>query len=353
MLDFTDLQRRYENFYSPRFEVEVGTTTIDESDGRLSGLEVDTAIDRANRVSFSLNHVFDHERGEFTDVDFDIFEEGTEMTVKLGYGDEIHPLFHGRIDSVQPNFPSSGAASISVSAQDLRQLMQSSKRHDSWDDASLTDVPTLIAENYPFLDSHIEGVSAGLGGLDELDHEKIVKAAESDYDYVETLAADFGFETFSRAGKFFFRRPHWDEPEALRLQWGRSLVSFRPGKPGGDRDVKTVKVYDWDVRRAEQIVGVAERDGGADGEDGLIERKIPVESPTEADARAAAIMQWTRQGPTSQGETIGLPELQIGEPIELDGLGSQFNGTYYVEEATHRIDESGYTTTFEVREILA
>ncbi len=56
---------------------------------------------------------------------------------------------------------------------------------------------------------------------------------------------------------------------------------------------------------------------------------------------------------TGQGQTVGLPALRAGVNLRLTGLGKRFDGNYYVTESTHRIDGSGYTTSFSVRKVYA
>jgi phage protein D len=56
------------------------------------------------------------------------------------------------------------------------------------------------------------------------------------------------------------------------------------------------------------------------------------------------------EGPIrGRGCSIGLPDLRPGKNIELIGIGSKFSGDYHVESTTHTINDSGYTTSFEVR----
>jgi phage protein D len=50
-----------------------------------------------------------------------------------------------------------------------------------------------------------------------------------------------------------------------------------------------------------------------------------------------------------RGCSIGLPDLRAGINVELIGLGGKFSGDYRVERTTHTINESRYSTDFEVR----
>ena len=51
-------------------------------------------------------------------------------------------------------------------------------------------------------------------------------------------------------------------------------------------------------------------------------------------------------------ERIGLHATAV-ENIRLGGLGKDFSRTYYVEQATHTINTSGYKTTFRVKDTTA
>jgi len=43
-------------------------------------------------------------------------------------------------------------------------------------------------------------------------------------------------------------------------------------------------------------------------------------------------------------------ELRPDRNVELDKLGLPFSKTYYIQQATHKIDSSGYRTRFKVKE---
>ena len=38
--------------------------------------------------------------------------------------------------------------------------------------------------------------------------------------------------------------------------------------------------------------------------------------------------------------------LRVGEPVEVDGVGERYSGTYYVDSVTHRFDARGYEQRF-------
>lgn len=366
-MSFADLADRYGDFHAPAFEVLVGEFDAGDrresftgAGGLVSGLRVDTAIDRSNRFSFTLNDVFDRSSGENGAFDGDVtstFEPGAAVEVGMGYAvGGTTTLLRGRIDSIQPNFPAGGVPSLSVSGYDLRHGLMQGTGTGHWQDTDLASVVRDLTDGPSFADREIGG--------DGVTVTDLAHPEGSDGAFLRLLADENDYEFFSRAGTFHFRERAASSrlsPE-LTLSYGRALRSFTPGTAapaggGGRPDVGTVKVRHNDEVAREPIVGTAEVPGG--GEETHVET-IPVRSRAEAEQRARSIARGIaeRGGATppetagesaSRGETLGIPELQIGRVIELAGLGAEFSGRYHVESATHRIDGTGYTTSFDVR----
>jgi phage protein D len=77
----------------------------------------------------------------------------------------------------------------------------------------------------------------------------------------------------------------------------------------------------------------------------------PVFTQSEANQRArAALDEHASKFLTGEGETIGLPLLRPDSNVKLSKLADRFSKTYYIQEATHKIDANGYRTRFKVEE---
>lgn len=338
-MEFDDLRETYDDFYAPRFELSVGGTTITRADGVVSGLRVDTALDRANRFSFTADGVFDLEAREFTDR-VDDLETGTTVDVKMGYGAETRLLVRGKIDATDPSFPADGGPSMSVSGHDLLHGLSEGTGTGSWQETTLDSVVTELVQGVGFAGKTVEG--------SDVSFEQLSHPETSDYRFLRTLADDHGFECFSRAGEFQFREPGRDASPALTLRYGRALRSFEPSGDNTAPQVGTVKVKHWDEKNGETFVGEAEVAGG--GDETRVHR-IPVRSGEEAERRAKAKARKLANTGGHRGQTVGIPELQVGKVVKLTGLGEEYSGSYYVESANHRVGSSGYTTSFEVTEV--
>ena len=52
---------------------------------------------------------------------------------------------------------------------------------------------------------------------------------------------------------------------------------------------------------------------------------------------------------TGNCKVVGTPELEIGQMVQLMGVGNRFSGNYYVTKVVNEVSSSGYLTTFSVR----
>jgi phage protein D len=150
-------------------------------------------------------------------------------------------------------------------------------------------------------------------------------------------------------------------------------VSFSPEIKLSEQ-VTQVEVHGWDVQNKRPIVGQARRgdelgrdssrDSGksrASGAEYLqrvcrdseatLRVREPVFSQQEADQRARAILQRRAEGLVGgRGESIGIPDIRANVNVSVKGLGDFFDTTFYVQQATHTVDSSGYRTSFEVKD---
>lgn len=326
--------------YAPRFEIDVGGVVIDEADGFVSELEVDTTLDGADYFSFRLNDTPDREGAAFTGLKWDEFDLDTNVEIAVGYADPLEPVFVGRVTAVRPEFPREGAPDVSVSGYGLLHAMSRGTNCRSWDDTTDSAIVRDVVNDYD-LSLKIENT--------RLRHQKIIQDRESDYHFLAERADRTGFELFTRLDTLYFRAPDYNSDPKTTLRYGDSLTSFSAELNGSDQ-VETVRVRHWDPGAKEEIVGTADG-AGPSGSAKVV--RVPVESTAEADRIAESIASRTAEGLVQgRGELMGSPMIRVGEVIRIDGLGGRFNTDYYVQDVTHRINSNGYSTTFEVTERL-
>jgi phage protein D len=370
-LTIRDIEPARNNFYAPAFDIALGGDSLVRTHHlEVVSVQVDQVLGAAHRFSFVINNGFDLSRREFIRVGGktlpDFFELGTEVTIRMGYGDRasLDVMLTGIVTEWSTSFPSSSLPQITISGYDHFYPLTKGTQSRNWPDRKDSDVVRILAKEYkltPKVDD--TGVK----------HPKIVQSQESVANFIAKLANNNGFEFFVTGKELYFRAPANDQSGAVELVWGRGLVSFSPEIKLSEQ-VTAVEVYGWDIQNKKAIVGRAKqgdepgrdrtRPSGAarasgaqylekvSGKDpGTLRVREPVFSQQQADKRAKAILARRAEGFVGgRGESIGIPDLKPNANITLKGLGDLFSATFYIHQATHSVNSSGYRTTFEIKD---
>ena len=336
------LESRYCNFYAPGFAVEVDGQDLMRAGAQITAVSVDNDLAGADQFSFTINNPYNPSRGSFEWLDNQVIANDKKVEIKMGYGDRMESLILGIITSVKASFATNGGSQLQVSGYDLSYLMMKGKRSRSWNNQKDSDVVTDVAKAYGFF------------AVDARDSTVVFPQTrqdkESDFDFVKKLAERNGFE-FSVAGNDLSFVPPPPRPDPIAtLHYGKTLASFSPELTTTDQ-VSEVRVMGWDAAAKQEIIGSAKAPNVSTAGAAVEEVRKPVYSRAEADTLAAAILAGILRGRVrGNGESLGLPLLRPSLGIELQGLGTLFSKTYYLEKTTHTIGTSGYKTTFMVRE---
>lgn len=330
---------------APRFTVSVDGEALVESSGTVSSVSVVSSVDGASRFSASLTGLFDYAEGGFVELDVPQFDPGAAVTVDLGYEEPLARAFVGRITGSRASFPADGTPTVEVSGHGPLYEMGRNSDSDSWSERTDSEVAEDVAGDYEFDAVVVEETG--------VTRRRVVQNGQNDLQFLQGLASRNGFECFGDRGTFYFRAPRDDADPALTLRYGDRLTSFTVDRSDAS-DVAEVEVRHWDPKAKREIVGTAERE--TEGQARRVLRR-PVDSPEEAERIAEGELERLARGTVQgNGETAGMPDLVPGEPVAIEGVGP-YGGdggpTYYVRSVTHRIDSSGYRTTFDVSGVMA
>jgi uncharacterized protein len=353
------------NFYAPAFNVVVrNNSLVKDLNLEVTSVQVDNALDAADRFSFVINNGFDISKREFIKAAGktlpEFFELGSPVKIEMGYGDRGHlvEMLSGIVTELNTSFPSSGLPQVTISGYDYSYCLTKGTDSKNWENSKDSDVVREVARKYN-LDPKVEDT--------KVVHPKIERSQESAQQFVARLAERNGFEFFVTEKELYFRKPANDQTGIIELDWGRGLLSFSP-EINLSEQVTQVEVYGWNVQTKKPIVGKAKRGdepgrdpsraSGAEYLDRVCKTKEstlrvrePVFSQQEADQRARAILKRRAEGFVGgRGESIGITQLQPNVNIKLGGLGKMFNTTFYIQHTTHTVDASGYRTSFEVKD---
>ena len=382
-----------ETFYVPRFEVYVGEQKLKAN--IINDILQVTYKDSINDIdSFTIEiNNWDADKRQFKfappQKDFaGIFDPGKKIEIKMGYYQNIRRMMRGVITGLEPNFPGSGASTLSIHGLNELHKYRTEKHTFSWNDAGKTD--TEIAED--LCKRPVKKGQPGLGlEIDphpadgEKPNELVFMKSQHDIVFLLELARRNGYEIYledetDKPTLFFGVTDDSKEAPVYQLEWGKSLISFRPVLTTA-KQVGEVVVTWWDRkankaveehyklenlwkdenRSKSEIALLSQIAKGYDNRTEIVTDE-PMHTKKEAQKRAQSILRdKNNRMIVASGSTVGLPDLRSGCTIEILGLGvtdpgvdphaacTDFNGQYFVEESTHIIGSGGYRTDFSAR----
>jgi uncharacterized protein len=362
-------------FFAPEFKVEINRRRLSADISKsITDISVQFRLQRELQESTcSLTIANPYPELPWTHGDDqDLFAEGNEIVIHMGYVDDLHVLLEGDITGISPNFPASGNPTLQVEARDRSHRLQLGRKERTLRDVTDTEIAQKIASDHNL---------SFQGDSTEVRHPHITNVQGqstpvSDLDFLRSRARTVGFEVYVEGSTLYFTRSRQTQAKSFTLVWGRTeknlkptldalpLIQFQPSmKVQGQ--VTDVVVRGQHPTTREVIEGRA-GEGDEDSRMGGSETGPQVAArafgrPSEMNVVGEAVS--SQQGASQlalynerasgfvegRGSTIGLPGLRPGRVIELHGLGKRFSGEYYVTGATHRIGGGGYQTDFQVR----
>lgn len=180
----------------------------------------------------------------------------------------------------------------------------------------------------------------------------------SDYSVICRAADFFCYEFYAFGEELYFGKPRpesspaviFDGPNGLlRLSRRRTLAGQCAAVAVGGTDGKGERICARHPRRRDSGFGAARMAGALTGD--LCQPEPFVRTMAQAKYLSEARMeQRQRRAGGLVGHGVGLPELRPGRFMEITGLGSIANGSYYVHTVRHVLDETGFESWFEAED---
>lgn len=303
-----------------------------------------------------------------------LFEPGPRpLQVRLGYIGELRLVSTVNVVSMEPSFTSGGPPVLAVRGLNVLHRLRRKQHSHAWTRRKPSQIATDLGNlrdpdggrRLPLRVELVEGVA---GDEDEIDF--IAQDNQHDVDFLLNLARRHGYDlivveaTRSKPEHLLFGPSATStKPVDYRLEWGRSLLDFKPRLSTANQ-ISKVTVRGWDQRRKRPIsvsVDLEDREvrrvnpdlhrllTQADAREELVVDE-PVFTEQEARRRARSLLlDRVKQIVQATGTTVGLPDLRAGSRLEIAGVGARLDGSYFVSETTHTLGESGYTTRFAAR----
>lgn len=353
------------DFLSPDFQVLVNGVRLPDNVGVISVV--------VTHEPDSLDHFTLTVANEFPDLPFtdgnrtSLFQEGNAVTIKLGYRDALVQVFDGEVTRVTLNYPEKDSPTVTIVGHSRLHWLRGATKTKTFLNVTDSDIAQQIAGGAG-LQAQVDATSTK--------HPFVMQVNQTDFDFLLERARRIRYEVLVEGKTLLFRKPADGKPKTYTLIWADPAAAIKPEDDklpltrfeltlDATAPATAVKVLGQNPSTRDPIAGNGKAGDEADssGTSGAAIAKkaftkardatvvdLPVASQAEADEIAKALFnERVLQLVTGRGACIGMPKIRAGEVVELGGLGRRYSGAYFVTQSTHRMDASGYQTTFTVR----
>lgn len=304
------------------------------------------------------------------------FTHGKKLAVLFGYPGQTYGT--GPVEMTVTKVSGFNELTIEGPAAGTARFL-GSQRTRSWETATEWEVAADIAESmgYP---ADVQDVSRG--DLAEV-RRGITQAGETDWAFLQRLAARVGCSCFLSDGVFHFHPPALDTPPSKevvyfdsetgqdaggypRLEYstlGRGGRSTRrgystrnreevTGTAGNDDDTGRPVLGDeacapdpgsWEDRIGATAEELREADARVQAQEEVGPTNAETDEEAERDARRS-FRAAERDSIKLEWELIGDPEMVADQNLRISGIGARFSGVYHLDEVVHAIKGSYRTT---------
>jgi len=288
--------------------------------------------------------------------DRQVLDFGKSFAVRAGDGAAAAKIFDGRITGLEAQFPQNRPPQIIVLAEDRFQDLRMTRRTRSLEDVSDSDALRQIAGQH--------GLSADLD-MPGPTHKVLTQLNQSDLAFIRERATAVDAEVWLEGSTLHAKQRAGRHAGDVTMTYGQGLLEISVLADVAQQRTSLV-VSGWDVSAKEAIEHEAAEDtirpelNGHDSGANILqsafgrraERVVHLAPQNEAEARALALAQFRRHARrfvTAHGVAEGDARIRVGTRLQLQALGSLFDGAYSVVETRHVFDRrTGYRTHFKV-----
>ncbi len=275
------------------------------------------------------------------------FELGDEVEISLGYGNNTKKLMVGEITGLEPEFAYEDIPVLTVRGYDYGHRLLRGCKTQTFTNKKDSNIAGKIALKYGLM---YEGKDTKVS----LDY--VLQHNQTDWEFLQQRAQRIGYEVVVREKTLYFQPPQHQSQPRLTLSPRGDMLMFS-ARLTALTQVGQVEVRGWNQKEKKPFVERAktsDRHMGPKAADqafgyqttGRLVRPVF----NKAQAKQVAQGQFDDMALSyiiGEGLCTGDPELRAGSCIKIKGVGQQYNGDYYVTEATHTYSSKrGYRTAF-------
>ena len=262
-------------------------------------------------------------------------------------------LMDGEITGLEPDLSENGVPTLTIRGYDRAYRLHQGRRTRSFLKSTDSEIVQRLAEEVKLKTDNVKPTNTI--------HAHVVQNNQTNMEFLLSRARRLGYDFFVEGETLFFGPPESVNSQRPKLSWGANLLSFRPCL-SIVHQVDEVVVRGWDPLIKREIVGRAMETNSHPQVAGAKKaeqhfkgsNQVLISQPVENQAEADTLAQGLRdelggQLIQAEGVCLGDPQIGAGSQIEIEGLGSQFDGKYFITAAIHAYrTKEVYRTSFTI-----
>ena len=351
-MTISDLEKKYDGFFSPTFSLKVNNTELKVKEGvTIQSLECRLTTKRqAGSLLLSADLL---SGSDIASSWLATIQMGAVCTLALGYQKSEKDVFSGFVYDVTWDDPlDTGIHHIEMICLDVLGQLMLSSCSDAGSARTLSQMVRTIL-NQPICKRMAKTVKLGdIPGDWDLPFQR---TGPTDFEILCSAADFLCYEFYSFSDTVYFGPARSSSEVAVTYSGPRGLSLLRRRRTLAAQcaavavsgsDDKGDRIYARKARTADQGYGIGNISDALKQD--IHQAEPAVRTMAQANFLAQARVQARqRQASMLIGQGAGLPELRPGRLVKVSGLTNQVNGSYYIVNVTHTIDETGFGTYFE------
>lgn len=290
-------------------------------------------------------------------LDLGSFSLESEVSVHLGYKDDVEEVFKGEVTKFAPQFKEFGHETVDVICSNGMYKFCHGQHYSSCENKSYSEVMKDLIDKYS-----LTGEVDSFGAKFEFSNFDGI----SDYDFIQKYAKLYGKDFYCYGNKVYIKDNIQVRNDEIIFEWGKSLIEFHPIQ-NIENLYSEVNCIGWDSQKCEGITGNAKianlsvKVGGSKdwtkvskgGSGNFVHNISSNKFFDEEDANNIALGLLLKNSfnfMKANGKSEGNYKLLPGMRVNIKYVGKLFEGEYIAESVTHEFNiNSGYTTSFSLK----
>lgn len=334
---------------SLRYTVTANGKAVDDSLA-ISFIKVAHEVNKISYAEITLSGPFASDGSSISFSDTETFTPGNPIVISAAYGDDPEAtLFTGVIVKHGLDMQSDSTINLKLLCKHAAVRMTFGRKEQLFGEQTDSDIISAVCSNY--------GLSVTVDST-TFKNEMFFQKLATDWDLVLSRAEFNGMLIFLDGDSPVIKVPDFSGAPVLLVAPGGGLLSFQ-SELNAEKQAPSVTASGWDVKNlALQSASAKEPSLSAQG--AVTAKKLSEQLSqtalllTAATPMATAELQaWANNylfrmrmaGLRGTATFIGSALVKTGSIIQMEGVGSKFNGNAFVTSVTHELEDGLWKTT--------